>query len=401
MYNKMLSKIYLASFIFSFSVALTTYVNSTLLSNFLSSKMLNLAYVIASALSFFALIKIPKYINIFGARKTILGVLALNILASLTLILAKDPILKLVGFFVFFASNPVTYFCIDLFIEHFSKSSNTGKNRGSYLLAVNLGWLTAPLIAGEVIKIGGFNYAYHMAQIAVFIAFMVLYFSTKLYKDVPYIRSSIIETLKTLSKDFETKSAISLNFILQFFYACMVIYSPLYLAEYFKLDWESMGLVFSAMLSAFVLFQYPTGRLTDKGIVKNLSAITISLFIMCVALILFYRLPITSSVGIIALVLFISRVGAAIYEASVEYYFFKNTTDEQSNYISLFRDMTPLAYILAPTFGFIILRSGDIRNVFLALSVFILTTGNINIVKIKKYQNTKRIQIDNIKEIKQ
>lgn len=395
----MLGKIYLASFIFSFSVALTTYVNSTLLSSFLNSRMLNVAYVVASIVSFVALIKIPKYINIFGARKTILGVLALNILASLTLVLAKDPSLKIIGFFVFFASNPVTYFCIDLFIEHFSKSNNTGKNRGSYLLAVNLGWLTAPLITGEVIKIGGFDYVYHIAQIVVLMTFIVLYFTTKSYKDVPYTKASIIETLKTLSKDFETKSAISLNFILQFFYACMVIYSPLYLAQHFNLSWESMGLIFSAMLSAFVLFQYPTGRLTDKGVVKNLSAITVSLFIMCFALIAFYRLPVASSIGLIALVLFVSRIGAAIYEASIEYYFFKNTTDQQSNYISLFRDMTPMAYIVAPTFGFIILKSGDIRNIFLGLSVFMFTAGIINLIKIKKYRKLKNVRLNNIQGV--
>lgn len=381
----MLKKIYLASFIFSFSVALTTYINSTLLSEFLSSRLLNVAYIIASLVSFTALIKIPKYISIFGARKTILGILLLNIFASLMLIISNQPALKMLGFFVFFASNPLIYFCIDLFIEHFSKSSNTGKNRGSYLLAVNMGWLTAPIISGEIIKFAGFNYVYHIAQAVVFLAFLILYFTTRKYKDVPYIKTTLTENLKQLFKKFETKTAISLNFILQFFYACMVIYSPLYLAQYFGLDWQSIGLIFSIMLSAFVIFQYPTGRLTDKGIIKNSYALITSLIIMCLSLVIFYRLPMNSPVIIIALVLFISRVGAAIYEASVEYYFFKNITDEQTGFISIFRDMTPLAYIIAPAFGFIVIKSGSIKEIFLALSVFILVTGLINLIKIKRY----------------
>lgn len=380
----MLRGIYIASFIFSFSVALTTYINSSLLGSFLNEKLVSITYVLASLISLFALGKVPNAIQKIGARKMILGLLTINIASSLLLILAQEPYLKMLGFFAFFSSIPLSYFCFDLFIEHFSKSNNTGTNRGAYLLAVNTGWFLAPLIAGEAIKNGGFSWVYHLAQGVVLVAIIFIYSITKKYQDVTYSRAPLLETLKSLRLRPEIKNAILLNFLIQFFYACMVIYIPIHLVNYFNLDWGYIGLIFSVMLSAFVIFQYPTGLLTDRGAVKNTNALFGSLLIMCLSLVLIYLLKSPSTILIIGGILFLSRIGAAIYEASVEYFFFKNTNDSDTNYISLFRDVSPLAYIIAPIFGSLILKTNSIQGIFLALSIFMFIVGTITIIKIKR-----------------
>lgn len=382
----MLKKIYLVSFIFSFSTALTTYVNSSLLEKFFSESRVGLIYVVGSCIALFMLLWMPKIIKFFGVYKFGLINLTLNVLASLGLILTTGPIVAL-WFFVFFATIPVMYFSFDLLVEHFSKSNKTGHNRGAYLLAVNLGWLFAPSIIGLIIKGTNFKPVYHLAQlVTVLVAILFIIFLRK-FHDVKYSKQNFIETIVKLKKQSRVRSAIGFNFILQIFYAFMVIYSPIYLTSFFGLNWGQIGLIFSVMLSAFVLFQYPVGSLIDQGKINSVKTIYTGLLIMVLALTMLYTLPNYSSIILIAITLFLSRVGAAVFEAANEYFFFKVSDDSDSNFISIFRNMYPLAYIIAPILGWLVLSlQNKTSNVFILLAIFILLAGSVIFSKSRKYE---------------
>lgn len=384
----MLKKIYLISFVFSFSVALTTYVNSSLLDKVFGDFYVGILYIIASAISLVTLGLVPKIVKKFGAYKLTIFTLLINVVSSIILITSQSQAGSAIGFFLFFPSIPLTYFCLDLFIEHFSKTNSTGHNRGLYLLAINSGWLFAPLLVGQIIKGGNFGPVYYLAQVISFIALILVLIFIKKYHDPKYTRQNLSQTLKNLRGNVQIKNVIKLNFILQTFYAFMVIYTPIYLVNHFNLNWSQMGIIFSIMLSAFVIFQYPVGVLTDKKKIKNMSAIIFGLIVMVLALVALYNLKVGSSIILIGLTIFISRVGAAIYEASTEYFFFSRSDDSNSNYISLFRDMSPLAYVIAPAIGTLIIKIMPLKNIFIFLAFFMISVGLLTIKRIKNYEKT-------------
>lgn len=384
----MLKKIYLISFVFSFSVALTTFVNSSLLDKIFGDLYVGILYIIASAISLVTLGMAPRLVKALGAYKLTILALIINVLGSLILIKSNTQIGSAVGFFMFFPSIPLTYFCLDLFIEHFSKTSSTGRNRGLYLLAINSGWLFAPLIVGQIIISGNFGPVYHFAQIVSIGALLLVLSFIKKYHDPKYLRQNLVQTLRGLKNNIQIKNAIKLNFILQSFYAFMVIYTPIYLVNYFGLNWAQMGTIFSIMLSAFVMLQYPVGVLTDRKKIKNLHAIIFGLLVITVTLFGFYNLKPGSAVILIGFTLFMTRVGAAIYESSVEYFFFSRSDDSNSNYISLFRDMAPLAYVIAPAIGTIIIKFIALKNIFIFLAVFMIIAGLLTITRIKNHEKT-------------
>lgn len=384
----MLKKIYLISFVFSFSVALTTYVNSSLLDKIFGDFYVGILYIIASVISLTTLGLVPKIVKSIGAYKLIISTLLINVIGSLVLIKSQTQIGNAIGFFMFLPSIPLTYFCLDLFIEHFSKNNSTGKNRGLYLLAINAGWLFAPLIVGKIITSGNFSPVYHFAQIIAFIALILALLFIRRYHDPKYARQSLRQTLIDLNNNKQIKSAIKLNFVLQTFYAFMVIYTPIYLVNYFNLSWSQIGIIFSIMLSAFVIFQYPVGILIDNKKIKNINALLFSLVLMALTLIVFYNLKPSSPVILIGFIIFMTRVGAAIYESSIEYFFFSRSDDSNSNYISLFRDMSPLAYVIAPAIGTLIIKIMPIRNIFIVLAIFMLAAGLLTIKRITTYEKT-------------
>jgi MFS family permease len=125
----------------------------------------------------------------------------------------------------------------------------------------------------------------------------------------------------------------------------MIIYMPIYLHQYLGFSWEKIGLIFTIMLIPFVLVDYPLGRWSDKiGEKKILAAgfIIISLFTI---IIFFIK---TESALVWALVLFATRIGAAIVEVMNESYFFKEIRPSDAGLISFFRNMIPLGFIIAP-----------------------------------------------------
>ena len=60
------------------------------------------------------------------------------------------------------------------------------------------------------------------------------------------------------------------------------------------------------------------------------------------------------AVWIWALLLFITRIGAATIEVMSEAYFFKHIEPEEEQFIEVYRSSSPVAYILGPLLAFVV-----------------------------------------------
>ncbi len=150
----------------------------------------------------------------------------------------------------------------------------------------------------------------------------------------------------------------------------VVVYIPIYLHQNLGIGWESLGPVFSIMLLPFILFEIPAGNLADKYFGEK-EILIIGLLILSLSLFLFYYISVPT-LWIWAVVLFLSRVGAALIEAMRESYFFKLVDAEDIDMINIFRVTNPLAYIIGPALGIIILLLFPLQYLFLFMAGIVI-----------------------------
>lgn len=366
-----LKRIYSASFIFSLSLALTAYVNSSFLSENLGSEVVGVVYASAALLTIIGLEVMPRFIKKIGNRNTILSLIVTNIAALAFLRLGLGQYQVATAFIIFNTTNTLIWYCLDIFVEHFSSDKKVGSIRGTYLSLVNLAWLFAPILAGLIVSRLGFSSLYTIVMVFLVAVGIIIRFALKSYQDSKYRALSTLGAIRTLIGRPDLFRITIVNFTLQFFYAWMVVYSPLYLHEVHGIPFETIGVMFTIMLVAFVIFQYPVGRLIDI-IHHERQFLQVGILIMAVATFFFGYLLTENNVLILALVLFVSRIGASIIEVVSEGYFFRSISDADAEIISLFRMSTPLAYLIAPLLATIILIFTTYNTLFMILGGLIL-----------------------------
>ncbi len=372
MFRSKINRVYILSFLFSIHVAITSYANSTFLSEIIKEQYVGLLYTIASVIALFFLSKSARFLSKFGNKNFTLTLMYLNMMALFGLAYFQNSILIASSFIVFFITNALVFYCIDIFVEHFEKEGKIGQTRGIYLTIVNLAWMVSPIIAGYLISTeGGFRNIYIFSfYFAIFSAVLFLY-SIQKYKDKKYTRTPFFETYRFLKTNRHLFAVSMINFLLQFFYVLMVIYTPLYLIEHLKIGWDKIGIIFTIMLIPFVLLSFPVGILIDKYNVKKRSLLATGIIIAGVSTFLIPGIS-SNQIYIWAGILFLTRVGATLIESTSEIYFFTHSREEDAPLLSAFRDMAPLAYVVAPLFGTAFLMFFPLKNLFFAIGIIML-----------------------------
>lgn len=369
-----LKRVYIVSFLFSLHIAISAYVNSTYLTTVMPAKYVGLLYSIASFLTLFVFFNSSKILEKLGNRRLNLVFILCNMVGLSGLIASTNPIIVGASFIIFIMTNILVFFCIDIFIEHLSDRNTTGRIRGIYLTISNVAWMLSPLIFGFLItKEGGYKSIYILAFLVMIVMSLVTLFSIRRFEDRKYERMPFSETLKFLNKNNHLRAIIIINFLVQFFFSWMVVYTPIYLTEHIGLSWDQIGIIFTVMLAPFVILSLPIGILIDKYHVKKRVLILIGTIILVIST---ASITFTDSKSVLlwAVILFLTRVGASAIETTSEIYFFTHVKEEESNILSLFRDMQPLSYLIGPLFGTILLGIIPFKHLFLSLGIIMLLT---------------------------
>ena len=115
----------------------------------------------------------------------------------------------------------------------------------------------------------------------------------------------------------------------------MTIYTPMYLHKHLGFAWKELGIMFSIMLVPFLLLEAPLGRIADKVLGEKEFLVTgFAIIAIATAVISFMTV---SVFFLFALILFTTRVGAAMVEIMTETYFFKKIRAEDAQIIGLMR----------------------------------------------------------------
>ncbi len=369
--NKALVAVYTANLLVATHFFLVIYINSPNLRRFFTDAQVGILFTFGSLISTLLFLTAPKMLRAWGVFRYFILFLITECIAILGLSFYDAKIGTVLFFILHQASIPMLSFSLDVFFETVSKNEKeTGELRGIYITLASAVLVIAPSIVGFILEKTNFASVYLLA--ALFLAPLALIARSKLQN----IKTPLPEDTrfsKSFSKLWKIKDlryGVLAHFILQFFYAWMVIYLPLYLTENIGFSWGQLGVLFTVMLLPFLLFEIPVGYLADKKIgEKELMIFGFSVMAISTALLL---VPQTPSFFVWAPLLFLTRVGASISEITTESYFFKHTRGEHGDAISIFRITRPASYLIAPLTVVISLSFLSLGQAFWVLSIILI-----------------------------
>ncbi|HEY4483847.1 MAG TPA: MFS transporter [Candidatus Paceibacterota bacterium] len=374
------SLVYIGGFFFTLHIAFASYINSSFIAQIIGDKFVGLFFIIASIGTVLALSLTPLFIRNFGFKLGFLSLLLVNLLLTIFITLDNNKsLVVLTALFFFYIIGLVLKYILDLFLETLSSDENTGGIRGTFLSTTNLGWVLVPILLGSVLGSGSdYSLIYLLSGLAIlpFTIIVLLIFKNKLptiketKKSTSIIKSFYTIISSTKNTDKNLKHILIIDFLLNFFYAFMVIYTPIYLHTYIGLPWIDIGLIFTIMLLPFVLLQYPLGQLADR-LWGEKEIIILGLLITGLSTIAVSFID-TNSLIVWTIILFITRIGAASIEIGKETFLFKHINSNDSNLLSLSRIMLPLAYIAGPACATIIIYLGSIQLLFIFLGLIMI-----------------------------
>jgi len=363
--------LYTITFIYTTNFALTLYINSSFLGQYLTAERVSVLFSVASIIAMIFLSQATKLYARIGQRRATQWFLLVNVIAAAILAVTTAAWPIIVAWILFYCTGILLRFDLDVYMEKITDNADTGRMRGVFLTILNLAIFISPFIAGRIVGDGD-NYQL-IYFTAAGIATITLLLATLTLRGIPkvaYVLRPFTSIFRLALKSGNLRNIIATTFLLEFFYSWMVIYNPLYLHQEIGFDWATIGIILSTMLLPFVLIEYPLGKIADLWLgEKEILVAGLAITGIATAAIAFITTP---SVALFAGILFVTRIGAAAVEIMNETYFFKHVDAEDTGMISLYRVTRPLAYIIGPLAGALVLAVAPFNQLYLILGVIML-----------------------------
>ena len=362
--------VFLANLLFSFSLAITAYINSSYIASGVGTRAVGMVYMASAILTIYVLSRACPTLGKVGNRRYFLLYAGIHALSLFILALPVGAYGHALALMTYIVSASALYFSFDIFFEHTTETRGRGKSRGLYLALSNCGWVIAPLCTATILDRYGYGGIYAIALFVFLFLVYILQTGLRKYQDPKYTPHKTRMLLGEVWKAPTLRTVVLANFILQIFYAWMVVYVPIYLSQNLGLSWDIIGFIFAIMLTSFVILDYPLGRLADWiGSEKELAAI--GFIIMAMSLFGFALIP-HPTIAAVGVLMLLSRIGAATVETMTEIHFFKIVSIENPMYVSLFRDLNPLANVITPVIALTAFSLLTFRHSFAAFGCILI-----------------------------
>lgn len=366
--SKKIKLINFISFLIGFSQATVVYVFSTYFKDSSGTENVGVFYFVAYVFVLLFLLNLHKAVRKLGKSNVFYFSIIAKIIVMVFLILLPPSwfTIPFLAFYMIFVA--LIWTSLDVILESFSEDNVSGRVRGLHLTIFNAGFLLGPIISSQLMSHIGFSGIFLFSLI---IDAFVLVFSLIGFRNVNHIfkqRLGAIEIIKKVCKRKDVMRIYGVSFALEFFYALMIIYTPIYLLD-LGMSWQQIGLIFTLMLLPFVLLQYPAGILADKKTgEKELIIFAIAFMALATLSIFFLN---STSVLIWGAVLFATRIGAALVEILRDSYFYKRIDGHDVDLINFFRTATPVGYIMAALLSSVMLFFLPLKFIFILVALIL------------------------------
>lgn len=365
--------IYLASFLYSFHYGLPLYIDSSFIGRFLSSKEgAGIIFAVAAVFSTIFTYLFPRLLCKIGSYYSTLTTMGLEVVVLVSLAFATNPLVVIPLFVTYLVLTNLIFLNLDIFIESFSDDARTGGIRGVFMTVLNIAIAIAPLIAGFMLTDHDFWKVYLSAAAVMFLGFVIIAKNFKDHPTPPCVATTSIETWRIIKGNNDLRSIIYLHFLLAFFYAWMVIYTPVYLNQTIGIPMGTvLGVIIPIALIPFIVFEVILGKIADKRLDER-ELLIVGFILMAIST---GTLSFITSVSVViwASALFITRTGASVVEVMTESYFYKHVGPGDVPLISFMRTIRATAYVVGPIVGSFVLWYTEPRFLFLVLGVVMMT----------------------------
>jgi len=366
--------LYMAFTLLSLHWAVVLYINSSFLKQFVPDSAIGVLYTASSAVTIFAFLFISRVLKRVGNYPLTLFLTFLEMGALIGMAYAESLRVAIPLFMLHQAVTPLLLFNLDVYMERMIGRSEkeTGGKRGLSLAVMSFAGAIAPLAAGQLVSDGdgaNFSVVYFASAFLLvpFLYIIVRYFQN--FSDPRYHEIKILGTIRSFWVKRNIRNVFLTNFLLQFFFAWMVIYTPLYLNTVIGFTWSEIGIILFVALMAYVFFEYPIGLVADRYTgEKEMMFFGVLLIMLSTAALSFVHEPF---LGIWMFLLFLTRTGASFVETTTESYFFKHTKGTDANIISFFRITRPLSYVVGALLGSLTLLYLPFSYIFLVLALLL------------------------------
>ena len=363
--------VYLATFFYSLHYALTLYIESSFLGTFLPTQSVGLLFTVAAIISVLILFNFSSILRRFGNYSVILTAVIFEAAALFVLSDVSDWRLMAAFFIIHQILLNVIFFSLNIFLEAFSKDETTGSTRGIFLTVINSAIIAGPFIAGNLFEDGDFRTTFLVAGVIVLLILFFMGGWFKNFADPQYARLSILNTIGSVAREKELRSIFVVQFLLEFFFSIMVIYTPIYLYQTIGIPLSQIvGIIMPIALLPFVVFPYTLGNLADKRFGEK-EMLFAGFLVMSIAT-ASISLIVSQTIFIWAVILLLTRIGASFVETMAESYFFKHISVKETNIISFFRNLRPMSYLIAPVVASAFLSLFDSKYLFLGVGAIML-----------------------------
>jgi len=377
--------IYEANFILVIAIASTTYIHSSFLRSLGTSIPEGVLFALGSLGALSVTLLSPLLFKRFNVERTTTIAGIVNAGAFIVIAMSHNITLSIIAFIFAISSTALIIIGFDIIIESFSQQKEEGEVRGINLALGNLAFLIGPIMAGIIAEQFNLQSVYLFA--AVILLLMVLFFHTrfKYFKQHSnYKQKKILSGISKIFKKKNTRDSYMSGFVVEFFFAVWAIFTTVYIHETIGFNWEQIGILFAVMHIPYLILEPIIGNLADKYNKENDLMVT-GLIIMAVS---FLGVGLLQSSNIIlwGLLFIFTRIGASFGQVAHESFFFKKVNKDDSDIISAYRTMAPLALLLGPLIGSIILLFTGYQQLFIIVSLLLL----VSVIPASRLQHGKK-----------
>jgi MFS family permease len=357
------------SFLLGFSQALLTYVASDYFRQSIGIDNVSVFYFIAYSISLILMLNLHKFINKLGKATVFFLFFFLQICFIALLIFAQPSAMGISLLILYIISANLIFVSLDIILEAYSEDRVSGRIRGLHLTVYNAGFILGPLLSTRLLSEFGFDGLFTVAMVIYMGIFIIGLLGLRGGNSKFQQKLTVSDLVKKIFTNRAIMRIYSIAFILDFFYAIMIVYTTLYLLDR-GMSWNQLGIIFTIMLIPFVILQYPIGVLADKKFgEKEMMVAGIIIMGISAGSIFFIE---TNSVLVWGAVLFMTRVGAAMVEILRDSYFYKIIDGRDMDIISFFRTATSVGYMVATALSALLLVILPVKFVFLLIATVVL-----------------------------
>jgi len=359
------------SFLNGFSQAVVVYVLSTFFEK--SSGMVNIGifYTVAYLFVLLIFLNLHKTVRRLGKSNVFFFTILMKILAIGLLIFSGAEKISIIWGVIYLIAAAIEWTMLDVILESFSQDQVSGRIRGLHLTVFNAGFLFGPFLSAKILEKFDFYGIFTLAFILASIIFVVALVGLRKVNHQFSQRLSVPNLIKKIWKRKNIIRIYWISFVLEAFFALMVIYVPIYLIDVMRFSWEDIGKIFTIMLIPFVILQYPMGVLADKKFGEK-EFLIFSIILMGLATLAVYFIY-SQSLWVWALILFMTRVGAALIEVLRDSYFYKQISGYDVDIINFFRTAMPMGYIFSTAVSALILIFFPVKGAFILVAILIFS----------------------------